>query len=224
MIGRALREAVPAPCILLVVALSVAALSATAGEGPAGGRLEAPRVAPLDKEEWTEEQRAILEPLEEQGRLLNIYRTLARHPTLLEAWRTFGGYILSRSTLPPRHREMAMLRIGWLCRSDYEFGQHTRIALRVGLDEEDVRRITAGPDAPGWSAFERTLLRAVDELHEDAFVSDATWQSLEAEYDLEQILDLVFTVGQYNLVSMALNTLGVEREPGVTGFPEAAEP
>jgi len=224
MIRRSVRRSFVASCAFVALALCLGGAPASAGEGPAGGRLEAPRVAPLEKAEWSEAQREILEPLEQQGRLLNIYRTLARHPTLLTAWRTFGGYILNQSSLPPRHREMAMLRVGWLCRSDYEFGQHTRIALRNGLDEEDVRRITAGPDAPGWSAFERTLLRAVDELHEDAFLSDATWAALQAEYSLEQTLDLIFTVGQYNLVSMALNSLSVEREPGVAGFPEGVSP
>jgi hypothetical protein len=32
-------------------------------------------------------------------------------------------------------------------------------------------------------------------------------------------MDLVFTVGQYNLVSMALNTLGVQAESDLPDFP-----
>jgi alkylhydroperoxidase family enzyme len=63
-------------------------------------------------------------------------------------------------------------------------------------------------------------LQAVDELHRDAFITDETWQALSARYDTQQLLDVVFTVGQYNLVSMALNTLGVQLDQGLTGFPK----
>jgi alkylhydroperoxidase family enzyme len=193
-----------------------------AQDGPAGGRLEKPRVAPLEESQWSEAQRAILAPRAERGPVLNIYRTLAQHPALYEAWIGFAGYVFANSTLPPRQREMAMLRIGWLCRSDYEFGQHARIAKGLGMTDAEILAITKGPDDASWGAFERALLRAVDELHAEAFVSDATWTELRKEYSEQQMMDLIFTVGQYNLVSMALNSLGVEREAGLAGFPEGA--
>ena len=63
-----------------------------------------------------------------------------------------------------------------------------------------------------------TLLRAVDELHADACISDATWAALSQRYKTEQLMDVVFAVGQYNLVSMALNTFGVQLDKGVKGF------
>ena len=105
-----------------------------------------------------------------------------------------------------------ILRIGWLCRCGYEWGQHVPIARSAGLADEEIARIPRGPDAAGWSEVERLLLRATDELHADAFIGDATWAALSAHYDVQQLLDLVFTVGQYNLVSMALNSLGVQPE------------
>ncbi len=185
-------------------------------------RLSEPRLPPLQEREWTEEQRALLGPSEERGQLYNIQRTLARHPPLMKAWRPFGGYILGRSTLPPRHRELATLRIGWLCYAEYEFGQHTRIGRGAGLSDEEIRRVTKGPDAPGWTDFEQVLLRAVDELHADAFITDATWKSLAAEYREEQLMDLVFTVAEYNMISMVLNTFGVQLDPGIPGFPDDA--
>ena len=159
---------------------------------------------------------------ETEGPVLNIFRTLQHHPTLSEAWSGFGRYILAESTLPPRHREMTMLRIGWLCQSDYEFGQHARIARGVGMTDAEILAITRGPDDPAWDAFESALLRGVDELHAEALLSDATWASLSERYSVQQMIDYIFTVGQYNLVSMALNSLGVEREPGVEGFPAGA--
>ncbi|MBM4361819.1 MAG: carboxymuconolactone decarboxylase family protein [Deltaproteobacteria bacterium] len=153
------------------------------------------------------------------GRLLNIYTTLARHPELMKSWLVFGSYILGASTLSPRARELVILRTGFRCKSEYEWGQHARIARMVGITDEEIRRIAEGPDAPGWDATERLLLRAADELHDDQVIGDVTWAGLGDVLDLKQRYDLVFTIGQYTLVSMVLNTLGIQREEGVEGFP-----
>jgi alkylhydroperoxidase family enzyme len=178
-------------------------------------RLETPRVAPLSEDEIDPELRERLG----QGPLLNIFRTLARHPKLFKRWLVFGNHVLGGTTLPPRERELVILRIGWLCRSGYEWGQHVQIGLRSGLSQAEIDRIPLGAQAPGWSEPERWLLRATDELRADAFISDATWQALAASFDTRQLMDLVFTVGQYNLVSMALNSFGVQPEPGLPSLP-----
>ncbi|HJT37804.1 MAG TPA: carboxymuconolactone decarboxylase family protein, partial [Actinomycetota bacterium] len=89
----------------------------------------------------------------------------------------------------------------------------------VGVTDDEIRRIIDGPDAPGWSAFDATLLRAADELHDDNFITDETWQALAARYSPQQLMDVVFAVGQYTLVSMALNSFGVQLDRGVEGFP-----
>ncbi|MDH4016965.1 MAG: carboxymuconolactone decarboxylase family protein, partial [Actinomycetota bacterium] len=117
-------------------------------------------------------------------------------------------------------REIAILRIGWLCRSAYEWGQHVVIGKQCGLDDDDVRRIAEGADAPGWSPLEQAVIRAADELHGDAFVTDETWAALAEHYDTRQLMDLVFAIGQYNLVSMALNSFGVQPEEGLPPLPE----
>ena len=91
-------------------------------------------------------------------------------------------------------------------------------AFKKSLTEADIRRVQEGPDAAGWERFDAALLRATDELHRDAMISDATWKQLAERYDTQQLMDLVFTVGQYNLVSMALNSFGVQRDDGVPGF------
>jgi alkylhydroperoxidase family enzyme len=132
----------------------------------------------------------------------------------------FGHINSESSTLPPRHRELLILRIGWLCQSEYEWAAHSLAARSIGLTDDDLIRITIGPDATQWTRFEATLLRAVDELHSDAFITDATWQALGTEYDTQQIMDLIATVGTYNLVSMMLNSWGVQLDEGFTGFPE----
>lgn len=149
----------------------------------------------------------------------NITRTLAHHPDLAEAWLTFARYVLGNSTLPPRERELLILRIGYLRGSAYEWGQHTRIGREAGLSDDEILRVIEGPEAAEWSPFDRALLRAVDELHHDSEISDATWSDLAARYDTRQLMDVVFTVGQYNLVSIALRTFRVPLDEGVEGFP-----
>ena len=179
-------------------------------------RLDKPRVAPLADAQLDPELRARFG----SGPILNIFRTLANHPALAKRWLVFGNHILAKNTLPAREREIAILRIGWLCRSGYEWGQHVVIGKTSGLTDDEIARITQGPGAPGWSADDRALLRATDELHEDAFVTDATWAELSKRWSTQQLMDLVFTVGQYNLVSMALNTFGVQPEPGLPRLPD----
>jgi alkylhydroperoxidase family enzyme len=161
----------------------------------------------------------MLSRLERDGEVFNIFATLARHPDLLRRWLVFGNHVLGKSTLPARERELAILRMGWLCRAEYEWGHHVEIGKQAGLSEDEIRRVRQGPDAPGWDAFESSLLRAVDELHADSFISDGTWKALSERYNSQQLLDLIFTAGQYKLVSMALNSLGVQLEDGYERLP-----
>ena len=174
----------------------------------------------MPENEWDDETRALIAAGAGgvDGRVLNIFATLARHPKLMKRWLVFGAHVLAKSTLPTRDRELLILRTGWRCRSPYEWGQHVVIGKRVGLTDDEIDRVKEGPDALGWSEFDAMLLRAVDELRAQSFISDAVWAALAATYDTRQLLDLIFTVGQYNLVSMALNTLGVRLDEGVAGF------
>lgn len=181
-------------------------------------RLDAPRIPALDESEWDDEARALLEPLSRDGDPLNIFKTLANHPDLMRRWMVFATHVLGKSSLPARERELVILRIGWLCRAGYEWGQHVLIGRDCGLEDDEIRAIGVGPDAPSWSPVDAALLRATDELHADAHVSDATWATLSEHFDQRQLMDLVFTIGQYNLVSMALNSFGVQADPDLPGF------
>ncbi len=157
---------------------------------------------------------------EKSGHILNIFKTLVRHEKLLKRWNVFAGHVLFKSSLPAREREILILRIGWLCQSEYEWGQHVKIGKESGLTDDEIQEIIKGPDSNGWNRFDATLLRAVDELYYNSFISDLTWKTLTERYNTHQLLDLIFTVGQYNLVSMALNTLGIQLEDGTKGFPK----
>lgn len=177
------------------------------------------RVRPLADEELDEQQQELLRPVLSSGPTQNIFRTLVRHTGLFRKWSPFGGKLLN-GKLPARERELAILRVGWLCRSDYEWGQHVPIGRRAGLTDDEIARIPKGPGAAEWSELDRAILRAADELHDEACISDATWARLAEEYDEKQLIELVMCIGHYHLVSFALNTFGVEREEGVVGLPE----
>jgi 4-carboxymuconolactone decarboxylase len=182
-------------------------------------RLSKPRVGPVPDEDLDDEGREFMQTVARgDGRVLNIYRTLAAHPKLLRRWGVFGTHVLYKSTLPARERELLILRTGWLCKSDYEWGQHVLIAKGVGVTDEEIERVMDGPDAEGWAAFDAALVRAADELHDDSFISDGTWEALSARFDTHQMIDVIFAVGQYHIVSMALNSLGVQLDEGVKGF------
>lgn len=178
-------------------------------------RLTQPRIAPVADAALSEEQQAVAAVLTQHRPLLNIYRTLIHAPKALSRFLEWGGYILSRrNSLPPRQREIVILRVGFLCKSGYEFTQHTAIGRREGLSEAEIGAIKRGADAGTWSDAEAALIRAADDLVTDHFVSDPVWAELTRHFDQKQCMDIVFTAGQYTQVSMFLNSFGVQLEPG----------
>ncbi|MFU8815137.1 MAG: carboxymuconolactone decarboxylase family protein [Pseudomonadales bacterium] len=181
-------------------------------------RLKKPRVAPLEADQWSAQAQEVMAPFAKQGRVFNIFKTLAHHPELMRRWLVFANHILGKSTLAARERELVILRIGYLCQAGYEWGQHVLIARQAGMSDDEIRSAKTGPETPGLSELDRLLLQATDELHSDAHVSDATWQGLAGLLTTQQLMDLVFTVGQYNLVSMALNSFGVQPDEGLPGW------
>ena len=180
-----------------------------------------PRIAPLPAEEQDEHARQLLRGVNVAGvddaPAANIFATLVRHPGLFRRWLPFAGKLLA-GKLPGRDRELLILRTAWLCEAEYEWGQHKVIARSVGIEDEEIERIKAGPEADRWSEFEAALLRAADELHSDARVTDATWEQLASRYNEQQLTEVPMVVGHYHMVAFALNSLGVQLEPGVSGF------
>jgi alkylhydroperoxidase family enzyme len=150
------------------------------------------------------------------GRDLNIFKVLMNHPALVRRWTVFAGHVLHKQTLPARARELLILRIGWLNQAEYEWAQHAEIAKRAGISEEEIERVKLGPKS-GWEPQDAMVLQAVDDLFENSVVSDAVWTALSAKYSTQQMIDLVFTVGEYNLVSWALNSFGVPLDDYLPG-------
>lgn len=181
------------------------------------------RVEPIPPKEWPPtmgEALAALQvehprhpfPTREPGRpkALNLLGLLAHHPELTRAYHTFNGHVLFGTTLTPRQRELLVLRVAAVRGAEYEHLQHVVLGLDAGLTNAEIDRIAEGPDAPGWSPSDRAMLVAVDELVADASISDETWAVLTTELDTQQLMDLVFTVGAYDLLAMAMRTFRVE--------------
>ena len=184
-------------------------------------RLSKPRIMPLqDSELDTEQVERLSKSRGKDGSVLNIFRTLVRAPDAFRAFSWWGGYVMSRNSLSARDREIAILRVGWLCKSGYEWTQHHRIGLQSGLSAQEIERIKVGAGADGWLAAEKALLIAVDDLNREHFVSNLAWAELSKHYSERQCMDLVFTVGQYTQVSMILNSFGIQVEDGQTVDPE----
>jgi alkylhydroperoxidase family enzyme len=141
---------------------------------------------------------------------LNALGLLARHPALTRAFNTFNGHVLFATTLSPRQRELLVLRVAALRDSTYEWTQHVVLAGDAGLTPDEMERVAEGSGAEGWSPFDRALVAAAEELVAHARVSDASWTVLAAELDDQQLMDVVFTVGAYDLVAMAFKTFDVE--------------
>jgi alkylhydroperoxidase family enzyme len=180
----------------------------------------APRVPPLPEAEQDEQARELLSGINVGGApAANIFTTLVRHPGLFRRWLPFGGKLLS-GKLPPRDRELLILRTGWLCHAEYEWAQHREIARSIGIPDQEIERVRdgAGAGAEGWDTFDATLIRAADELHADARISDDTWAALSERYDEHQLIEVPMLVGHYHMVAFTLNTLGVPLEPGLAGF------
>jgi 4-carboxymuconolactone decarboxylase len=181
-------------------------------------RPKEPRLAPLEEKDWSPEQRDLLAPMIRNGRVYNVFKTLARYPKLMKRWLPFANHLLFKSSLAARERELLILRTAWLTRAEYEWGQHVEIAKREGLSTPEIERVAVGPDAPGWAEDDAALLRTADELLGDACLSERSWTALNRRFGEAQIMDIVFTVGGYAMLAMALNSFGVGLDDGLKGF------
>ena len=185
-------------------------------------RPTAPRITPVDfdADDIDPELADILAgALTHDGSPLNIFGTLGRHPKLLKRFNLLGGFLLNKGLLPPRERELVILRIGWNAQAEYEFGQHTIIGKQAGLTDAEIRAITQDPDAVEWAADDRNLIAMCDELSADDCVTDATWERLAQRWTEPELAELLVVAGFYRLVSGFLNSAGVQLDDGVPGFP-----
>lgn len=180
------------------------------------------RIGPLPREEWTDAAREVFAFFGEPGAWENGSRTntqmvLANHPKLAMAYNAFGKHLLIDSSLPVRPRELIVLRVAWLLKSEYEWHYHVGYGLTAGLTLEEIAAVRDGPGAPLWAErnADQAVLAAVDELWTQSRIANATWSELSRHYDRHQLMDLVFTIGQYVMLSWAISSFGIQLEDEV---------
>ena len=183
---------------------------------------EPPRIGRLPRDEWTDEARAVFafwgEPgAWENGSRTNMTMTMAQHPDLANAYHTFGKHLLLASTLPVRPRELVVLRTAWHLKCGYEWHYHVGYGLKAGLTIDEIAAVRDGPSAAIWQgkSEDHAVLVAVDELYRDSRLSDASWAELSRFYDRRQMMDLLFTIGNYVMLGWAAASMGVGVEDDV---------
>ena len=190
-----------------------------------------PRIAPVDREvaaaQVQETTRRLIVgvggpadmPLPPVGSIPEIMFTLCRFPTLWQAVMDVTVPLQGpASTLPPRDRKLAILRTGWLCAAPYEFGEHVAQAKRLGFSEDEIDAVTTGSTAARWNEHERAILKAVEELHENAMVSDESWSKLALHFDDQQLFELLILIGQFTATAYFQNSLRLRLEANNAGL------
>jgi alkylhydroperoxidase family enzyme len=183
------------------------------------------RVAPLKSEELTPEAYELVVGIRasfgatDNSALPEVFTTMLKHPGLFRAQLEMGIQLAGKGSIPPRERELAVLRNAWLCRAPYEWGEHVDISKRHGVTPEEIERCTEGSSAPGWTEHERAILRGVEELYADQMMSDATWDTLSRSWNEQQLMEFPVLIGQYFSTALLQNSLRIrlaEDNPGLT--------
>jgi alkylhydroperoxidase family enzyme len=141
---------------------------------------------------------------------MQLIRTLAWNPDLATSYFTFGKHVLLRSSLPKRWQSLVTLRSAWLLECEYEWEPHVRNAPNMGVTADEVEAVKVGSTAPSWDDGDRMILRAVEEVHGSGRIGEETWAALSASLEPPALLDLLFTAGNYALVSLVVKTLGLD--------------
>ncbi|MCB2061399.1 MAG: carboxymuconolactone decarboxylase family protein [Novosphingobium sp.] len=171
-----------------------------------------PRVPPLAPEQFTKEQAKLVGDWTH----LVFSRVIVRHPEMYRIFVPFIEQLIAGSILPPRDREVLVLRTLGLSDETYETHHHEMIASNAGMNEADIKAAVNGSDAlPPW---DQTLMRAAEELVRDQLVSDATWQALAERYSEKQLMEVVFLVGCYNTMAMLTKSFGMPLEGAADDF------
>ena len=207
------RQLIRVSLILLVFA-SVQLGGQTLPDRPGGSRpvaLAKPRISPLPEAQWTDEHKQrIAKFLPAGARPSNSFRTLLNVPELVDRTMTLYNYVTQDSSLPPRIRELLMLRTAWLHGSDVIWRERVPFARNAGLTGDEIRKIAQGPTAAGWDAFEANLLHMADQLFRNSFVNDPVYTMMAARYDTCHAMDAGMTVADVASLALLYNTLGVQ--------------
>lgn len=146
--------------------------------------------------------------------LPQVFPLLHHNPRLFWGWLFFASRLMPWGKLPAPARELMILRIAWLCRCRYEWGQHVEIAERVGVRDADLVAVTRGPEAFEDPAL-RTLMQACDDLYHRDCLSDQTWDALKKQHSDSLMLEIMMLAGHYRMLAGVLLSAGLALEPRI---------
>lgn len=184
---------------------------------------DAPRIEPLEADSLDDEAKELVRAIRASAGAADVdyipeyMRTVIRHPELFRHQMALGN-MLYNGKLPPRERELAILRIAWMLRAPFEWGQHVNITRRMGFADEEIQRAKQGSAAGGWTKHEEAILRGVEELLGNQVISDETWSILAESWDEAQLIEFPMMVGQYVATAYLQNSLKARLEGAEQGL------
>lgn len=176
-----------------------------------------PRVEPIEKVAAKARERMADSP----ANAVNVVATLAHNRLVSKGIAELSGKLLFEGSVSPRQREMVILRMGWNCQAEYEFGQHQLFGKEAGLTDVEIEALTRPLGTHPWEDADRALLQMTDDVYVDDCVSDVTWAELTRHFTVPEVMEFIAAAGCYRLVSVMLNSCGVQLDEGVPRWPTA---
>ncbi len=182
---------------------------------------DGPRYAPLSEAEISDEAKELIDGIRtafnvpDDASIPDVSLITLRHPGMFRGQMTMGIEVAGKGTIPPRERELAILRLATLVGAPFEWSEHVDIGQKFGVTPEEIERTTQGSSAEGWSEHERALLRAVEECLSDYCMSDSTWETLSKTYNEQQMIELPMVIGSYLMTALQQNSLRIQPRGGL---------
>lgn len=183
-----------------------------------------PRLPPVEPDAITDDARGFLQKWTggffKDADKHPVLLTFAHNPQLADVFSAFNIHILTNNTLPVKQRQIAIMRLAWVTKATYMWSSHLNTSIACGLDDSMYEPIKVGASDPYFTGFEKSVIRATDELIADQRISDESWQALMAEWSEAQVLDFLFTVGCYMTTAYVMRSTGVQRMPDLLALAE----
>ena len=176
------------------------------------------RVKLMQKEQAPPEIKELFQQIEDNGaRIANLYRVMVNSPHVTRSLIKLGNSLISKTSLPTKLRELTIMRVAKLCGSEYEWAQHTSIALQSGISQTQLDAINSWKESSAFAEEERAVLQYVDEVSQNVKVTDKTFETLRQYLDERNVVELTLAIGWWGMLARLLVPLEVEIDEQLAG-------
>ncbi|HSW16073.1 MAG TPA: carboxymuconolactone decarboxylase family protein [Ramlibacter sp.] len=148
------------------------------------------------------------------------FRVIANHPGLAKGIFTQHMAVRHQGSLPERQRELLIMRVAWRAGSAYEWSQHWRIATNAGVPPEQLERVRQWQDTDCFSATDRAVLQAVDDVFDHGEVMPESWERCSSALGSPLLaLETVVAIVHWHGLAVLFSSLSIPLEPGETPWP-----